>query len=90
MGEWEKETQIDRLRERIPFAQLLTNTKTAMQDPMSPKLTDWIGSAKRAGAYGKFVIIPVSLSGVCMPIVLEPHLVKISDPSLYGHACTGV
>ncbi len=37
----------------------MTNTKAAMIDPASPKPRDWIGSVKRAGADGKFVIIPV-------------------------------
>ena len=57
---WEKETEVDRQRERIPLANLLSNTKTAMMDPTKPKPRDWIGSVKQAGADGNFVIIPVS------------------------------
>jgi indole-3-glycerol phosphate synthase len=56
---WEKETQVDRLRERVPLAQLMTNTMASMKDPKTPKPKDWIGSVIRAaGENGKFVIIP--------------------------------
>ncbi|KAL7435292.1 hypothetical protein ACHAXM_004624 [Skeletonema potamos] len=55
---WEKETQVDRLRERTPLALLMTNCKAAMADPTKPKPRDWIGPVKQAGADGKFVIIP--------------------------------
>ena len=57
---WEKETQVDRLRERISLALLLSQCKASMADPKSPKPRDWIGPVKEAGADGKFVIIPVS------------------------------
>jgi hypothetical protein len=57
---WEKETQVDRLRERISLALLLSQCKLSMSDPSKPKPRDWIGPVKRAGADGKFVIIPVS------------------------------
>ncbi|KAL7468237.1 hypothetical protein ACHAXS_008463 [Conticribra weissflogii] len=55
---WEKETQVDRQRERIPLALLMSQCKAAMMDPSKPKPRDWIGPVKRAGADGKFVIIP--------------------------------
>jgi len=55
---WEKETQVDRLRERISLALLMSQTKMAMKDPTKPKPRDWIGPVKRAGEGGKFVIIP--------------------------------
>jgi indole-3-glycerol phosphate synthase len=55
---WEKETQVDRLRERTPLALLMTNCKAAMTDPTKPKPRDWIGPVKQASADGKFVIIP--------------------------------
>jgi indole-3-glycerol phosphate synthase len=56
---WEKETQVDRLRERVPLAQLMTNTMASMKDPKTPKPKDWIGSViSAAGDNGKFVIIP--------------------------------
>ena len=55
---WEKETQVDRLRERTPLALLMTNCKAAIADPTKPKPRDWIGPVKQAGADGKFVIIP--------------------------------
>lgn len=55
---WEKETQIDRQRERISLALLLSQCKLAMMDPKNPKPRDWIGPIKQAGADGDFVIIP--------------------------------
>lgn len=55
---WEKETQVDRLRERNPLALVMSSTKAAMIDPTKPRPRDWIGPVKRAGAGGKFVIIP--------------------------------
>ncbi|KAL9187355.1 hypothetical protein ACHAXT_001458 [Thalassiosira profunda] len=55
---WEKETEVDRQRERISLALLLSQTKMAMADPKKPKPRDWIGQVKRAGADGNFVIIP--------------------------------
>ena len=55
---WEKETQVDRMRERFPLAQVMSQTKAAMIDPKTPKPRDWIGQVKRAGADGNFVIIP--------------------------------
>ena len=55
---WEKETQVDRQRERIPLALLMSQCKAAMVDPTKPKPRDWIGPVKQAGADGKFVIIP--------------------------------
>ncbi len=58
---WEKETQVDRMRERFPLAQIMSQTKAALLDPTTPKPRDWIGQVKRAGAGGNFVIIPVSL-----------------------------
>jgi len=57
---WEKETQVDRLRERIPLALLMSNTKAAMMDPTRPRPRDWIGSVRRslAESEGGFVVIP--------------------------------
>jgi len=55
---WEKETQVDRQRERISLALLMSQCKVAMADPTKPKPRDWIGPVKQAGADGKFVIIP--------------------------------
>mmetsp|Transcript_34261 Transcript_34261/g.63054 ORF Transcript_34261/g.63054 Transcript_34261/m.63054 type:complete len:1066 (+) Transcript_34261:238-3435(+) len=56
---WEKETQVDRLRERVPLANLLSQTKAAMMNPMGGKPRDWIGPVKRAaGDDGNFVIVP--------------------------------
>ncbi|EJK47995.1 hypothetical protein THAOC_33249, partial [Thalassiosira oceanica] len=57
---WEKETQVDRLRERIPLALLMSNTKAAMMDPTRPRPRDWIGSVRRSLAESEdgFVVIP--------------------------------
>lgn len=65
---WEKETQVDRMRERFPLAQVMSQTKAAMIDPTMPKPRDWIGQVKRAGSDGNFVIIPVSLISPIHPL----------------------
>jgi hypothetical protein len=56
---WEKEMQVECLRERVLLAQLLMNTKVTTQDPTLPKPRDWIRLVRRADVNGKFVIIPV-------------------------------
>lgn len=65
---WEKETQVDRLRERISLALLMSQCKAAMVDPAKPKPRDWISPVKQAGAEGKFVIIPVRFIYACNDI----------------------
>ncbi|KAL7546772.1 hypothetical protein ACHAWF_010106 [Thalassiosira exigua] len=55
---WEKETTVDRQRERVPLAQLMSQTKAAMIDPQKPRPRDWIGAVRRAGEGGNFVIVP--------------------------------
>ena len=58
---WEKETQVDRLRERVPLANLLSQTKLAMVDPQGMRPRDWVGAVKEAAREGgRFVIVPVS------------------------------
>ncbi|KAL7516644.1 hypothetical protein ACHAWF_000070, partial [Thalassiosira exigua] len=49
---------VDRQRERVPLALLMSQTKAAMIDPQKPRLRDWIGAVRRAGEGGKFVIVP--------------------------------
>lgn len=55
---WDKEAQVDRWRERISLALLLSQCKASMVDPKSPKPRDWIRPVLEAGSDGKFVIIP--------------------------------
>ena len=55
---WDKETEVDRFRERVPLANLLSQCKLYQLDPSKPKPRDWIGPVKEAAAGGKFVIIP--------------------------------
>ena len=64
---WEKETQVDRQRERIPLALLMSQCKAAMMDPKKPKPRDWIGPVKQAGKGGNFVVVPVSSVLRCSP-----------------------
>jgi hypothetical protein len=71
-------------------SQLMTNTKAAMINPMSPKPRDWIGSVKKASADGKFVIIPVSFASF-IPVVLVSHTqgelyLNCAVTYLYEHA----
>lgn len=54
---WDKETEVDRFRERVPLANLLSQCKLSMVDPTKPKPRDWIGPVKAAAEKG-FVLIP--------------------------------
>lgn len=55
---WDKETEVDRFRERVPLANLLSQCKLYQLDPSKPKPRDWIGPVKEVAKGGKFVIIP--------------------------------
>lgn len=55
---WDKETEVDRFRERVPLANLVSQCKLANLDPSKPKPRDWIGPIMEAAKGGKFVLIP--------------------------------
>ena len=62
---WDKETEVDRFRERVPLANLLSQCKLYMLDPSKPKPRDWIGPVTKAAGLDedgdenrRFVIIP--------------------------------
>eukprot|EP00980_Cylindrotheca_fusiformis_P012196 scaffold2962_cov126-Cylindrotheca_fusiformis.AAC.12 len=55
---WDKETEVDRFRERVPLANLVSQCRLSAVDPSMPKPRDWIGPVKEAAAGGNFVIIP--------------------------------
>lgn len=55
---WDKETEVDRFRERVPLANLLSQCKLCAVDPSKPKPRDWIGPVKEAASEKGFVIIP--------------------------------
>jgi indole-3-glycerol phosphate synthase len=55
---WDKETEIDRFRERVPLANLLSQCKLSLLDPSMPKPRDFIGPIQRASREQGFVIIP--------------------------------
>lgn len=54
---WDKETEVDRLRERVPLSNLVSQCKLVDMDPSKPKPRDWIGPVRAAARQG-FVIIP--------------------------------
>ena len=54
---WEKETEVDRFRERVPLANLVSQCRLSAEDPTIPKPRDWVGPFQRAAAEG-FVIVP--------------------------------
>eukprot|EP00557_Chaetoceros_sp_GSL56_P000242 CAMPEP_0176501240 /NCGR_PEP_ID=MMETSP0200_2-20121128/14050_1 /TAXON_ID=947934 /ORGANISM="Chaetoceros sp., Strain GSL56" /LENGTH=1026 /DNA_ID=CAMNT_0017900103 /DNA_START=71 /DNA_END=3151 /DNA_ORIENTATION=+ len=54
---WDKETEVDRLRERVPLANLVSQCKLFDMDPSKPKPRDWIAPVRAAARQG-FVIIP--------------------------------
>lgn len=55
---WDKETEVDRFRERVPLANLVSQCRLCQVDPSKPKPRDWIGPVKKAASKGAFVIIP--------------------------------
>lgn len=55
---WEKETEVDRQRERVPLSNLVSQCKLSDMDPSKPKPRDWVGSFKRAAEENGFVVIP--------------------------------
>lgn len=55
---WDKEAEVDRFRERVPLANLLTQVNLSNLDPSKPKPRDFIGPVKKAGEDGSFVIVP--------------------------------
>ena len=55
---WDKETEVDRFRERVPLANLLSQCKLSAVDPSNPKARDWIGPIKEVASKKGFVIVP--------------------------------
>lgn len=54
---WEKETEVDRFRERVPLANLVSQCRLAAVDPTKPKPRDWVGPIKEVANEG-LVVIP--------------------------------
>ncbi len=55
---WEKETEVDRLRERVPLSNLVSQCKLYDIDPSKPKPRDWVGAFQNAAKETDFVVIP--------------------------------
>jgi indole-3-glycerol phosphate synthase len=55
---WDKETEVDRFRERVPLANLVSQCRASQADASASKPRDWIGPVMEAAAGGKFVVIP--------------------------------
>lgn len=55
---WDKETEVDRFRERVPLANLVSQCRLSAADPRSPKPRDFVASLKAAAQSDKFIIIP--------------------------------
>ena len=68
---WDKETEVDRFRERVPLANLVSQCRLSKVDPTKPKPRDWVGPIRRAAAAavggddsegtnktGAFVVVP--------------------------------
>jgi len=53
---WDKETEVDRFRERVPLANLVSQCRLASVDPTKPKPRDWVGPIKAAAKDGLAVI----------------------------------
>ena len=55
---WDKETEVDRFRERIPLANLVSQCRLSTVDPASPKPRNFLENVRLAASSGKFVVIP--------------------------------
>jgi len=55
---WEKEAEVDRFRERVPLANLVSQCRLAAADPTLPKPRDFLGPIKQAIESDGFVVIP--------------------------------
>lgn len=55
---WDKETEVDRFRERVPLSNLVSQCRLSQADPTVPKPRDWVGPILRRAQKGEFAIIP--------------------------------
>jgi indole-3-glycerol phosphate synthase len=55
---WDKETEVDRFRERVPLSNLVSQCRLSAVDLSMPKPRDWIGPVVRKAKEDGFVIIP--------------------------------
>mmetsp|Transcript_63521 Transcript_63521/g.73073 ORF Transcript_63521/g.73073 Transcript_63521/m.73073 type:complete len:1022 (+) Transcript_63521:83-3148(+) len=55
---WDKETEVDRFRERVPLANLVSQCRLSVVDPSKSNPRDWIGPLKEIAAAKGFVIVP--------------------------------
>jgi indole-3-glycerol phosphate synthase len=55
---WDKETEVDRFRERVPLSNLVSQCRLSQADPTVPKPRDWVGPILRRTQKGEFAIIP--------------------------------
>jgi len=55
---WNKETEVDRLRERVPLSNLVSQCKLFDMDATKPKPRGWAVSIRAAMASEQFVVIP--------------------------------
>lgn len=55
---WDKETEVDRFRERLPLSNLVSQCKLYNLDPSKPKPRDFIRPLKDTSQGGTFVIVP--------------------------------
>ena len=54
---WDKETEVDRFRERIPLVNLVSQCRLGASDPSQPKPRDWVGAVKQA-SQESLVVVP--------------------------------
>jgi indole-3-glycerol phosphate synthase len=56
---WDKETEVDRFRERVPLANLVSQCRLSLSDPNQPKPRDWVGPIlRRRNEDSNLVLIP--------------------------------
>jgi indole-3-glycerol phosphate synthase len=55
---WDKETEVDRFRERVPLVNLVSQCRLSQMDPKAPKPRGFVAPIQQMVSEGKFVVIP--------------------------------
>ncbi|EEC45823.1 predicted protein [Phaeodactylum tricornutum CCAP 1055/1] len=55
---WDKETEVDRFRERVPLVNLVSQCRLSQMDPKAPKPRGFVVPIQQMVSEGKFVVIP--------------------------------
>ncbi|GMH50925.1 hypothetical protein TL16_g00904 [Triparma laevis f. inornata] len=85
---WEKETEVDRLRERNPLANILSNCKAFMMNPDNAKCLDWVGGIRRGRGGGLATVPEFKKADPNIGSLRKRYLIsQLADEFKEGGAC---